>query len=322
MTKSIFVCAAAALSALLTVPFIARTAVQAQAPPSPSFEVASIKRNSGGTGGSLMRAMPGTLSALNVPARQLIRQAYALQDFQIVGGPDWMNTDRFDVEARFEAAPAPGMAGPARMQAMMKMLLAERFRLLVHQETREMPVFALVLARSDGRLGPQLKKSAVDCAAIAAAQRGGPPPDGRGGPPLDGRRGGGPGLAGPGGPPPGIPFTLGERPQCGGRGGFGQMIAGGIPMSQFVTQLSQLTGRVVIDRTALTGGYDLDLKWTPTPDQLPQGPPPPGFEPPPIDPNGPSLFTAVEEQLGLKLESARGPVEVLVVDRIEPPTEN
>jgi uncharacterized protein (TIGR03435 family) len=209
------------------------------------------------------------------------------------------------------------------MQAMMKTLLAERFRLVAHAETREMPILALVLARSDGRLGPQLKKSAVDCAALAAPQRGGPPPDGRGGPPPNGRRGDGSGLAGRGTPPPaGTAFSLGERPQCGGRGGFGQMIAGGLPISQFVTQLSQLTSRVVVDRTGLTGGYDIDLKWTPTPDQLPPGPPPPGFEPPPVDPNGPSLFTALEEQLGLKLDAARGPVDVLVIDGIEPPTEN
>jgi uncharacterized protein (TIGR03435 family) len=322
MRTSIFVCAATALSAALAIPCAGHAPAQAQTPPSPSFDVASIKRNSGGGGGMQMRAMPGTLSALNVPARQLIRQAYALQDFQIVGGPDWMNIDRFDVEAKFDAAPAAGMAGPARMQAMIKALLAERFRLVAHMETRELPILALVMARSDGRLGPQLKQSAVDCAALAAAQRGGPSPDGRGGPPPDGRRGGGPGPVGRSAPPPGTPFSLGERPQCGGRGGFGQMIAGGVPMSGFVTQLSQLTGRVVIDRTGLTGGYDIDLKWTPTPDQLPPGPPPPGFEPPPIDPNGPSLFTALDEQLGLKLDSERGPVEVLVVDRIEPPTEN
>lgn len=183
-----------------------------------------------------------------------------------------------------------------------------------------MPILALVIARDDKRLGPQLKPSAVDC--VALGRRGGPPSDGRGGPALDGRRGGGP-SAGRGGPPePGTPFSLGERPQCGGRGGFGQMIAGGMPLSQFVTQLSQLTGRIVVDRTGLTGGYDLDLKWTPTPDQLPPGPPPPGFELPPIDPNGPSLFAALEEQLGLKLDSTRGPVQVLVIDSIEPPTEN
>jgi uncharacterized protein (TIGR03435 family) len=95
-----------------------------------------------------------------------------------------------------------------------------------------------------------------------------------------------------------------------------------MPMAQFVRQISQLTNRIVIDRTGLTGGYDIDLTFTPAPDQLPPGPPPPGVEPPPIDPNGPTLFAALQEQLGLKLEAERGPVEVIVIDRLEKPTEN
>jgi uncharacterized protein (TIGR03435 family) len=104
---------------------------------------------------------------------------------------------------------------------------------------------------------------------------------------------------------------------------FGQLLAGGMPISRLATEtLSQLTGRIVVDRTGLTGGYDIDLKWTPTPDQLPPGPPPPGVEPPAIDPDGPSLFTALQEQLGLKLDTARGPVDVLVIDRLRQPAEN
>ncbi len=324
MKRPLMSCVAiAAFAAPFVVGPTLHSRAQAQSAPAAAFDVVSIKRSAGGGAGMQMRAAPGNLSALNVPVRQLIRQAYALQDFQIVGGPDWVGTDRFSIEARFDpAAPAGGLQGPARMQAMLKTLLADRFKLAAHTETREMAVLALVMAREDKRPGAQLKPSAVDCVALAASRRGGPPPDGRGGP-IDGRRGGGPPLDGRGGPPPpGTPFSLGERPQCGGRGGFGQMIAGGLTMSQFVTQLSQLTSRVVVDRTGLTGGYDIDLKWTPTPDQLPQGAPPPGFEPPPIDPNGPSLFTALEEQLGLKLDSQRGPVDVLVIDRIEQPAEN
>src|SRR5688572_9999433 len=182
-----------------------------------------------------------------------------------------------------------------------------------------MPILALKIVRADGRLGPQIKPAAVDCAALEAAARGrgpgGPPPGARaGGPPLDGR--GAP-------PPPGTPFSLGERAACGDRMGFGQLLAGGMPISRLATQiLPQLTGRVVIDRTVLTGGYDIDLKWSPTPDQLPPGPPPPGVELPPIDPNGPSLLTALQEQLGLKLDTERGPVDVLVIDRIQQPAEN
>ena len=317
--------------AALSTPIVTGIALRAQAPASASFDVVSIRKSASGAPGMQMRVQPGNISMFNVPARQIIRQAYGLQDFQITGGPDWIANDRFDVEARFDASTSiPGLEGPARTQAMLRQMLADRFRLVARMDTREMPILALVPARSDSRLGAQMKASAVDCATLAGARRGGPPPDGRGGPadgrggpPFDGRRGGGPGPDGRGGlPPPGTPFSLGERPVCGGRGGFGQMIAGGLTMAQFATQLAQLTGRVVADRTGLTGGYDIDLKWTPTPDQLPPGPPPPGFEPPPIDPNGPSLSTAIEEQLGLKLDSQRGPVQVLVIDRIEQPTEN
>jgi uncharacterized protein (TIGR03435 family) len=94
-------------------------------------------------------------------------------------------------------------------------------------------------------------------------------------------------------------------------------------MSRLTNQiLAQLTGRLVVDRTGLTGAYDVDLKWTPTPSQLPPGPPPPGVELPPIDPNGPSLETALQEQLGLKLDAERAPVEVLVIEKLLPPSEN
>jgi uncharacterized protein (TIGR03435 family) len=308
------VCLAAALS-IVTIP------TAAQAPPAAAFDVTSVKRNTSGGGGMQMRNLPGNVSAFNVPVRQLIRMAYQVQDFQIVGAPAWENTDRFDVEGRFDpAAPLVGFGTqPQRMFAMMKTLLRDRFGMRAHTETREMPILALTVARSDGRLGPQIKPAAVDCAAIG---RGRGPIDGRGGPPPDGRLGGPP-PDGRGAPPPGVPFSLGERPPCGDRMGFGQLLAGGIPMPRLATQvLSQLTGRIVIDRTGLTGAYDIDLKWSPTPDQLPPGPPPPGFVPPPIDPNGPSLFAALQEQLGLKLEAERGPVEVIVIDRLQPPTEN
>jgi uncharacterized protein (TIGR03435 family) len=104
--------------------------------------------------------------------------------------------------------------------------------------------------------------------------------------------------------------------------GPGNLSGGGVTMAQLSTTLSQFVQRVVVDRTGLTGNFDIDLTWTP--DQLPQGrgEPPPGVQLPPIDPNGPSIFTAVQEQLGLKLDSQRGPVDVLVIDRVEQPTED
>jgi uncharacterized protein (TIGR03435 family) len=291
--------------------------------------VTSVKRNNDG-GPMRMLNAPGNFNATNVPVTQLIRMAYQVQDFQIVGAPSWANSDRFDIQGKFDPAsmtpPAPGQTPP--MLVMLRTLLRERFGMAAHTETREMPVLALKLARDDGRLGPQLKQAAVDCAALGrggpGGRPGGPPVDGRGGPP-DGRVGGPePGRGLPPLPPPGAPFSLGERPQCGGRGGPGILMAGGMPMTQFASQLMQLTGRVVVDRTGLKGGYDLDLKWTPTPDQiqLAPGPPPPGVELPQFDPNGPSLFTALQEQLGLKLDGERGPVEVVVIDALTPPKEN
>lgn len=295
-------------------------AVAAQTPSEPSFDVVSVKRNASSDGARMIRNAPGNLSAFNIPIRQLIQMAFQVQDFQIVGAPDWAATEGYDVEARFDpTAPGAGVApGQPPMLPMIRTLLRDRFGMVARTETREMPVLALRLARSDGRLGPQLKQSEVDCAAMAAA-RGRGPIDGRGGPPG---RAGGP-LDGRGAPPPpGTPFTLGERPQCGGRGGFGQLLIGGMPIAQFARQLSQLTSSVVIDRTGLTGGYDIDVRFTPAPGQLPPGPPPPGVELPAIDPDGPSLFAALEEQLGLKLESERGPVEVVVIERLERPKEN
>jgi uncharacterized protein (TIGR03435 family) len=292
-------------------------AIAAQTPPAVSFDVVSVKRNTSG-GGRLMRNTPGNLSAFNVPVRELILMAFQVQNFQVVGAPDWTGTEGYDVEARFDPAAAPPAPLPAqpRMLVMLKTLLQDRFGMVARTETREMPVLALRLARSDGRLGAQIKPSAVDCAALNAA-RGRGPIDGRGQfegrGPIDGR--GAP-------PPPGTPFSLGERPQCGSRGGFGQLLIGGMPMALFARQLSQLTNTVVVDRTGLTGGYDIDLKFTPTPAQLPPGPPPPGVELPAIDPNGPSLYAALQEQLGLKLENERGPVEVVVIETIERPRDN
>jgi uncharacterized protein (TIGR03435 family) len=291
---------------------------QSPAPAAPAFDVVSVKKNMSG-GPMLQRNTPGNIAMFNVPARQLIRMAYQLQDFQIVGAPDWANTDRFDIEGRFEPPPPGPPPQTPRMLLMLRTLLRDRFGLVAQIETREMPILALKVVRADGRLGPQMKPSVVDCAALNAARGRGP-----GGPPPGGGRGGGAPLDGRGAPPPpGTPFSLGERPPCGDRMAFGQLLGGGVPMSRLASQiLSQLTGRVVVDRTGLTGGYDIDLKWTPTPDQLPPGPPPPGVEPPSIDLNGPSLFTALQEQLGLKLDSERGPVEVLVIERIQQPAEN
>jgi uncharacterized protein (TIGR03435 family) len=279
--------------------------VVAQAPAAterPSFEVASVKQNKTGDGRMMVMNQPdGGVVATNLTVTALIRFAYELQDFQLIGAPDWIANEHFDIVAKptvdRPAAPATGLSGqPTRL--MLQSLLAERFNLAAHPDTRALPIYALVLARADGKLGPGLRPSTIDCEAMRGAGRG---------------PGGGAGR-GPGGPP-----AFGERPACGMMMGPGTLMSGGTPVSQLVGPLSITARRVVVDRTGLMGNFDIDLKWTP--DQMPSGPPPPGAPPlPAIDPNGPSIFTALQEQLGLKLESQTGPVDVLVIDHVERPT--
>jgi uncharacterized protein (TIGR03435 family) len=258
------------------------SAQSAQDPASPAFEVASVKRNRSGNPAVTMQMQPGgRVTFTNVPLRQLILRAYQLQTFQVVGGPGWITSDRFDIVAKAEGNPTP-----PEVSMMIRSLLAERFGFVAHNEARELSIYALVLARNDKRLGPSLSASTADCDQTAAG-------------------------GGRGGAAPPAPLRPGERPTCGMRMLGGQMIAGGMPISQLATSLSPSVQRIVLDRTGLTGNYDFDLTWTP--DRPVDGP---------VDPNGPSIFTALQEQLGLKLESGRGPVDVLVIDRVEPPTEN
>jgi uncharacterized protein (TIGR03435 family) len=278
---------------------VAMSLARAQAPADkPKFEVASVRENTNDDGKVMLGIQPGgRFNAINAPLWELIRLAYAVQRTQLVGAPDWTETARYDIVAKAEGdIQGAGPAGPAEpLNFMLQDLLEDRFKLRAHRDTREMPVYALVLARADGKLGAGLRPSSVDCAAMR----------GRGG-----RMGAPGGREGP--PPPG------ERPQCGMRVAPNQITAGGVSLTQLRQMLSQFTQRIVIDRTGLTGTFDIDLTFTP--ERLPQGPPPAGAPPLNIDPNGPSLFTALQEQLGLKLESDRAPVEVLVIDHVERPT--
>jgi uncharacterized protein (TIGR03435 family) len=262
----------------------------------------------------------GRFTATNVTPAMLIRQAYRLpgapfagqgSDSLIFGAPAWVYSDRFDIVAKGSASVPVN-----QISEMIKSLLADRFRLNAHIEAREEPIYALVLARKDGTFGPQFRQSAIDCAALAAARGRGPVPDGAGG-----RRGEASMQAivrgGPGGPPPLAP---GERPPCGLRIGPGTMIGGGVMLPQLANTLSPFVNRIVLNRTGLTGGFDIDLKFTP--DQQARGTPPPGAPLPAIDLDSPSIFTALQEQLGLKLESTKGLVDVLVIDRVEQPIED
>jgi uncharacterized protein (TIGR03435 family) len=271
--------------------------VAAQAPVvPPQFEVASVKPNKSGGGPMRIGFQPGgRFTATNVPVRDLISLAYGqpqpLPSFQIIGGPGWLASDRFDIVAKAEGDVQPGPAGPpTQMFLMLRGLLADRFKLLAHEETRDQPVYVLRLDRSDGKLGPQLRPSTTDCAAMRGANRGAPPP----------------------GPP-----QPGQVPTCGAMFGPGRMMSGGTPIEMLANGLARLVNRVVIDRTGLTGNYESSLEFTPDQSQLPPGGLPPGIPAPPVD--GPSLFTALKEQLGLKLESDHAAVRVLMIDSIEQP---
>jgi uncharacterized protein (TIGR03435 family) len=251
-----------------------------------TFEVASVKPHPATQATpSVMTAEPGgRFTVRNIPLRMLIRTAYQIQDDQIVDAPTWIGTDRFDISAKAEDG-----SSPADLVPMLQALLAERFKLTFHRDTRELSIFELQLSRTDGVLGPNLKKN--DCVPDLNA----PPPA-------------------PGGPP-----------RCGTiSNGFGRLTLIAQPISVMAQFLAPSVNRVVVDRTGLIGSYDVDLTWTP--DRLP--PRPPGAPPDQpirvngqeIDPNGPSIFTAVREQLGLKLESGRGPVQVLAIDHVEQPS--
>jgi uncharacterized protein (TIGR03435 family) len=276
------------------------TRVRLSAQPPVAFEVASIKPNKSGPGPTLIGggAGGGRFAARNVRLRDLMRVAYRLKDFQMIGGPGWIDSDRYDVIAKApDAVVNPnGYIPPDALRPMLQALLADRFHLSVHNEARDMPVYLLLLSRSDGRLGDQLRRSGDGCAPMKVPAGAPPPP-----PP-------------PPGPPPADPPG---KLSCPGIFGPGWITLRRASMNDLADGLGTVLRRQVVDRTALDGIFDVDVEFTP--DQLP--PPPPGAPAPSwIDPNGPSIFTAVQEQLGLKLESSKGPVEVLVIDHAEPPT--
>src|SRR5262249_19749834 len=249
------------------------------------FEVASVKPNDGTDVKrlALMMQPGGRLQATNVPLSLLVRFAYAIQDFQIVGLPDWKDSERFDINAKAEREVPPGQLGAVGpYQKMLQALLADRFRLAAHLEKRELPIYALVAARTDGKLGPGLRPSTVDCVALMAERgRQGMPP-----------------------PQPGQPM------QCGFRIGPGQMTGGSMPLSQLATSLSNFVQRVVVDRTGMAGNFDVDLKYAPDATTMAALGPAKAAAiagTPPADASAasdaPGLITALQEQLGLKLES-------------------
>ena len=270
--------------------------------PADRFEVVSVKPYQGPVTLIGSRTEPGgRFMAQQQSLRDLIALAYKVRDSQIVGGPAWIGSDRFDVNAKASRDLPPfnptGEIGP--LERMLQSLLADRFRLVAHRETREMPIFALVLARNDRKLGEKLRPASIDCAPRFDEQA----------------RAGGSG-----------PVMAGGMPACGLVVSPWSIRSGGGPLSQLTMVLTQMTNRFVVDQTGLTGNYDVDLQWTPTglrmnrPPAADGGPGGPPIPVPPPDANGATLETAIQEQLGLKLDPQRAPVPVLVIDRADPPT--
>lgn len=248
----------------------------AQADPSPTvkFEVASVKQNkSGGAGSSVGRQPGGRLNAQNATLRELILYAYPIQRFQLSGGASWLDSDRWDIVAKLDSS-LPSLQPPPSNEALaLRTLLADQFGLKVHWETRELPIYALVLARTDRKPGPEMKLSDIDCKA----------------------RG------------------------CGIRGRIGSMQGVGASMADFAGSLSERVGRSVVDRTGLQGNWDFTLTHSQDPSQLSADVLATGDPRPPEDPTKPTIFTALQEQLGLKLDAQRGPVQVMVIDSMARP---
>ena len=245
----------------------------------PAFDAVSVKVNRSGEARSSFRGTQSGISVTNQTLNDIVRNVWNVNRLQIFGGPTWAGEDRFDIEAR-----ASGKAGRDELVAMMKTMLADRFKLTVHQETRPIPIYALVLARPDGRFGPTLRQSLAKC------DRSGPPA--------------------PGTPPPPPPPPLGgvDLPACGTNTGGGVLRAAGIELEAFTRNMAGAAGRIIVDKTGLTGTFDMVLRFNPDANDTSS--------------DLPSLFAAVQEQLGLKLDAQTAPAEVLVIDRVEKPTEN
>jgi uncharacterized protein (TIGR03435 family) len=255
----------------------------------PAFEVASIKPNGSGDLRVSIQSLPGgRFTAINAPLRALIRDAYQLQDFELSGGPKWIDAERVDIVARAEGDPTP-----AQMRLMLKNLLIDRFKLQLHTETRELPSYALVPARRDGKLGPDLRRSGADCSESSQ---------------LDGL-----GIT----PRPGPPDP---DATCGffGPGPGGSAKFRGVTVAALARFLGPPVHRPVFDRTDLTGYFDADLAATA---EFGPPPPPPGVADRIDRASLPSIFTMLQERLGLRLDAQRGPVNVFVIDRLERPAE-
>jgi len=261
-----------ALVAVLMVCLASMLWAQTPSTPDPAnvaFEVASVKTNKTGSGSAGFGGSGGRWTMTNMPLAGIILTAYPSPTNELVGAPAWVESERFDVDARASFSPTR-----EQEQTMLRRLLADRFKLVAHYETQLRPIYNLVLARADGRLGPQLHHLDIDCAAYGRKEIQLPPAD---------------------------PMPCSYR-VSGGRNLIVE--SGGITLQSLATSISGSSGRPIFDKTGLTGYYAFRLEFGGAgPDDL-------------------SVFTALPEQLGLRLEPARAPIEVLIVAHVEHPTEN
>jgi uncharacterized protein (TIGR03435 family) len=220
----------------------------------------------GPQGGAAMGGKGARWTMVNVPLSILIITAYPTRTNELLGAPTWVNSERFDIDARATFEPTA-----EQKQTMLRALLADRFKFAAHLETQERPIYNLVVARPDGRLGLQLRPMEIDCSA-SVGRAALPEADSK---LCEWRRGGDSGRT---------------------------VESGATTLRSLADSLHSPAGRAVFDRTGLLGYYAFRLEYGGLP------------------PDDVSVFTALQEQLGLKLESANGPVELLVVDHVEPPT--
>jgi uncharacterized protein (TIGR03435 family) len=256
-------------------------ASSAQTPGSPAFEVASVKPNRSDTGQRMdMGSVPDRVSLMGATVGQLINVAYNVALARITGGPQWLSTDRFDVIARADMP-----VSVAQKQLMLRTLLADRFKLAIHMEPRTETTFTLVMLKQ-GQLGPNLHTASLDCATLRATAQ------------------------------------ANDRDPCGAvalsRAQMtGQMKVRGYSIDELAGILARDVGTPVVNKTGLAGVFDWELTYTPQAflqrsfdrERFPS-----------INPDGPSIFTAVSDQLGLKLDRANGNVDFLVIDHLEHPT--
>lgn len=283
---------------LVNAPRIRAQSTQTTTAPFPSFEVVSIKPNRSGETGRRWDMLRSSRVALtNVTTNDLIAMAYNLYDYQIWGGPSWVNSEKLNVDAREEDSVAQDLQKLPRderlekIRLMIQSLLADRFNLSVSHKTKDLPVYVLVIAKN----GPKIQKS----------KPGDTYPNGIR-------------IKGPNGSTYGAPILRVESSRVTGQG---------VPTESLARLISQQLRRTVVDKTGLRGDYDFTLQWTSDQSEAAmlkaadEAKPGSNSALPP-EPAGPSIFTAIQEQLGLKLESTRGPVEIIVIDHIERPSEN